>query len=112
VVSLFRSLSAGHFPVAAAVLAGLLLKVLIVLSTGLFVLQEEALTSPIQVRMVDRFNFAMAEDVQKNPVDPGFAFVAINEAQAALPPGVTSQYAASSFFPDIAGEPTPIARPP
>ncbi|KAK4444039.1 hypothetical protein QBC34DRAFT_361001 [Podospora aff. communis PSN243] len=106
VVSLFKSLLAGHFPVSAAVMAGLLLKILIVVSTGLFVLQEEVVTSPIQARMVDRFSFVMAEDVQKNPVDPGFAFVAINEAQAALPPGVTSQYASSSFFPDVAGLPS------
>ncbi|KAK3326722.1 hypothetical protein B0H66DRAFT_551574 [Apodospora peruviana] len=102
IVSLFRSLRAGHFPVALSVTGGLVLKALIVVSTGLFALQDRQLSYPTQVRMLEQFNMSRGayNDTTALPAstpDPGVLFWAINYGHVAPPAGVNSQYATTSF---------------
>ena len=105
VTSLIRSLSAGHLPVAFGILGGFTLKILIVISTGLLVLENDQLTHGTEFELTDQFNLSRTEFKEHaNPVDSAIALWAISQGNAAYPPGTTSEYATQSFSASSIGE--------
>jgi len=92
--SLFRSLSARDFPVSLAILNSLLLKLLIIVSTGLLALENKERSHDTEFRMVDEFNFSLGST---NAFNSRVALWAITEGGVPYPPGMTSEHATSSF---------------
>ena len=110
--SLFRSLSAGHFPVALGVTGGFILKVLIVVSTGLFALEARHFDSVVEITVRDRFNISEVtqDNFDQYPVDPGVDLWAINAGNVAFPPGINLKYATPTLVAPILGN-TPTYLP-
>lgn len=112
VISLFRSLRAGHLPVFLVILGGFTFKVLIVFSTGLLSLENKRLTYQTEFLVVDQFNFSMMGfETRLTPVDPGVAVWAMGQRNGSYLPGTTSDSAALFFSPLKAGKESPLRAP-
>lgn len=108
IVSLFNSLFAGHFPVTIATIGGILLKVAIVVSTGLFTLEQRRLSYPMNLNLIDSFNMTRKpSEGSDSPMDLAFVLRAVAEAREPYPRGVTSDIAALSVSLN-----TPDSKPP
>jgi hypothetical protein len=106
--SLFRSLSAGHYAVALGIAGSIVSRVLLVVSTGLFVSEIKQLTLETELRMVDQFSLGLnAGDLSDSVADTGVALWAITQEGVPYRPGATPEHAALSFTtPDIMGKQT------
>lgn len=97
--ALARSVRAGHTPVATGILGTMLLRALIVTSTGLFSLRTRMYPEDIQLALQTKFNFSVIEDQYsvKGPVDPASIVWSINHYNLSYPVGTTSTLATQTF---------------
>ncbi|KAF2496882.1 hypothetical protein BU16DRAFT_607587 [Lophium mytilinum] len=91
-VTLWKSLKARHFPVVLATIGGLLLKLLIVVSTGLFSLQQGFEVHQASLLAADKFDPSAWNRTSDDPVPAMFAY-AVNGLNMSYPPGTTDHYA-------------------
>ena len=99
IVSLFRSLLARHFPVTIATFGGLLLKVAIIISTGLLSLEQRRLSYPTKLNLQDSFNMTKAFDGRsESPMNLVFILTAVTEQGEPYPRGLTADVAALSVI--------------
>lgn len=97
VASLGNSLFARHFPVTLANLGGILLKAAIVVSTGLFALEQRRPSYPVKVNLVENFNMTRKTTGEfDSPMDLAFILRTVADSKAPYPRGVTSDVAALS----------------
>ncbi|KAK1751052.1 hypothetical protein QBC47DRAFT_364602 [Echria macrotheca] len=102
VTVLYRSLSAGHFAVTLVVLGGLLLKALIIVSTGLIDLEPMRSTYETQFSLTNQFNLSRGRfESPVNPADPRVALWAFVQGEGTVqyPAGTTPEYAILSASP-------------
>lgn len=100
VVSLWRSLRNGHFNVSCTIVLFFLLKVLTVVSTGIFSLQPVQ-TDDLSVNMTLNDTFDGSSFQHAAAVDSRAAYIVYGhkEYNISLPVGTTDQYAAEIFAP-------------
>jgi hypothetical protein len=96
VICFFRSLKNRHWPVTAVLLGSLLIKVLIVVSTGLFFLNHVMTPQSIPATMVEEFkvnnfNSSSADDTA------GLIYTGILLGEIDYPPGTNAEYAVELF---------------
>lgn len=97
-MSLFRSLSAGHFAVALGIFGGLISQILIILSTGLLAPETKLMSFDTEFQMLDQFNLSSnAGRPQSQLVDTGLTMWAHAQDNAPYRPGATPEYASQSF---------------
>lgn len=97
VIALFKSIAARHAAVTLAILCSLLIKGLIVLSTGLLALQTTATNQPVRLTPTNRFDPSMALNITTG--DPGPAMGVTGMLWAGLDParGTTTEAVMQSF---------------
>lgn len=103
VTTLFRSLSKGHFTVSLVVLGGIILKALIILSTGLIDLESKQITYETQFSITNQFNLSRYRyQTPVNPADPRIALWAFVQGAGTVryPAGATPEYAILSATPN------------
>jgi hypothetical protein len=96
VVAFFRSFKHRHMPVATALFGSLLLKALIVVSTGIFAMESVMIPRSLPMAMKERFEFASFNG--SNPDDIAgltYAGTALNEIDYL--PGTNAEYAVELF---------------
>ena len=99
IVSLFRSLLARHFPVTIATFGGLLLKVAIIISTGLLSLEQRRVSYPTKLNLQDNFNMTNAFDgLNESPMNLVFILTTVTEQGGPYPRGLTADVAALSVI--------------
>jgi hypothetical protein len=96
ICSVFPSLFAGHFPVTIVAFGSILLKVTIIVSTGLFSLENRQLSYTTSLKLLDQFNMSSSKSANESPLDAGFVFWAIGNDGASFPAGVTPEFATLS----------------
>lgn len=100
IASLFRSLSAGHYAVALGIYGSIMLKVLIIVSTGLLASEVKQFGLDAELRVVDQFNLSLNAGTPFAALaDSGVALWAITQGGVRYRPGATSEHAAVSFTP-------------
>ncbi|KIY02027.1 uncharacterized protein Z520_02165 [Fonsecaea multimorphosa CBS 102226] len=100
ILSLWKSLRRGHFAVSSSIVVFLLIKVITVLSTGMFSLQsvqKNGVPTPMTLNNTfDGTRFRHAESVDSRAAYVAYGHRAYN---ISLPVGTTDQYAVQSFAP-------------
>lgn len=91
-VALWKSLKAGHLPVVLATTGGLLLKLLIVVSTGLLSLQQEFEAHQTSLLAADKFDSSAWNGISNDSIPAIFAY-AVNALNMSYPPGTSDHYA-------------------
>ncbi|EXJ68548.1 uncharacterized protein A1O5_08341 [Cladophialophora psammophila CBS 110553] len=100
VSSLWKSVRHGHFAVSSSIVVFLLIKVITVLSTGMFSLQSVQKNEvPTSMALNNTFDGTRFHDA--GSVDSRAAYVAYGHKayNISLPVGTTDQYAVQSFYP-------------
>jgi hypothetical protein len=95
-ISFLRSLKNRHWPVAVVLLGSLLIKVLIVVSTGLFILNHVVRPQSIPGMMVEEFkvNYFNSSGTDDTA---GLIYTGILLGEIDYPPGTNAEYAAELF---------------
>ncbi|KAH8893091.1 hypothetical protein GQ53DRAFT_718706 [Thozetella sp. PMI_491] len=106
VVSLFQSLQRKHFPVTLGFLGGLVLKALIVVSTGLLAPQTIERDGVANYTTVSQFNLSALS--RETVVDSGVTIWSIKNQSMPFPPGTTSTFATQVFKPADVDSPTSL----
>ncbi|OJD37604.1 uncharacterized protein BKCO1_6000201 [Diplodia corticola] len=108
--SMVRSLRRGHFAVSIGILGSLVVRLLIIFSTGLLSLEYRSVTNAKDFVFQDSPNFAKVVDYtsfsseQFRPLSNGVNFWAILDYNLSYPHGATSKYALQSFAPSDGGD--------
>ncbi|KIW90124.1 uncharacterized protein Z519_09555 [Cladophialophora bantiana CBS 173.52] len=100
VSSFWKSVRRGHFAVSSSIVVFLLIKVITVLSTGMFSLQSVRKNGvPTSMAINNTFDGTRFHDAES--VDSRAAYVAYGHKayNISLPVGTTDQYAVQSFYP-------------
>ncbi|KAK4448875.1 hypothetical protein QBC34DRAFT_438656 [Podospora aff. communis PSN243] len=100
ITSLSCALRACHWAVAIAIGGGLILKALVVVSTGLFVVEDRQFTVQTEFQLTHRLDLSRLynnTDIAEPRLDPGVAFWAVNAQNVPYPAGVNSEYAVAPF---------------
>jgi hypothetical protein len=98
ITSLFRSLLAGHFAVCLGICGSIILKALIILSTGLLTSEVKQLGYDAELRLVDQFNLSLhAGNPFASLTDSGVTLWAITQGGVPYRPGATAEHAALSL---------------
>jgi hypothetical protein len=98
VLAFIRSIKNRHWPVTAALLGSILLKIVIVLSTGLFVPRFSNLPLSTRIEMVEQFQF---QSFNASTVDATTAslLTGVQLKQVDYPFGTSAEYVAERFRP-------------
>lgn len=96
VVSLMRSLKHRHWPVASVLLGSGLLKVIIILSTGLFTPRFSTLPVANRVHMIDQFQFE-AFNASKIDAAAVSLYTSLLHDQVSFPSGTNANFVAERF---------------
>lgn len=106
--SLIRSLRRRHFAVSIGISGSLVLRLLIIFSTGLLSLEYRSVTSSRDFVFQDDFDlskdYAALEDDGFRPLSNTVNFWATLNYNLSYPHGATSQYALQSFAPSDDGK--------
>jgi hypothetical protein len=96
-VSFFRSLKHLHWPVAAVLLGSFVIKVLIVVSTGLFILNPVTLPREVSLHMTERFEFPASFNATNVDDKAGLVYSGVSLGQIEYLPGTDADYATELF---------------
>jgi hypothetical protein len=96
-VSFFRSLKHHHWPVAAGLLGSFVIKVLIVVSTGLFILNPLSRPREVPMQMAERFEFPANFNATNVDDKAGLVYSGVSLGQIEYLPGTNAEYAAEIF---------------
>lgn len=99
--SLLRSIKRRHFPVSIGISGSLLLRLLIIFSTGLLSLEYRPITHDKEIIVLDSLDLGKQVEpvigTPQQPVDTALYFWGTRAHDLPLPRGVTSEFAVQSF---------------
>jgi hypothetical protein len=96
-VSFFRSLRHCHWPVAAALFGSFLIKALIIVSTGVFILRPVARPHEVTMELTDRFEFPSAFNATGVDDTAGLMYAGVLLDEIQYLPGTNAEYATELF---------------
>jgi hypothetical protein len=96
VVAFLHSFKNHHLPVTTALFASLLLKVLIVISTGLFALQPVLVPRSLSMGTMDQFQFSGFNASNVDDV-AGLVYAGASSSEIDYLPGTNAEYAVELF---------------
>lgn len=97
-IALYKSIRAGHYPVAVATVGSLLVIAATVVSTGLFVLQQLPVSHhDASMILQDQFNLNLFNASLVDTVPILQAFGLLGNISVAAPAGTNKDYAVQSF---------------
>lgn len=94
--SLYHSAKRKHFLVTLAILGGLTLRFLVIVSTGLLSVVQQTMVREVNVTTIDRFNLTKEWD-RGSPLDPGLTIWGITERNLPYPAGTTDRFTTQSI---------------
>jgi hypothetical protein len=97
VVSFFSSLRHCHWPVAAALLGSFLIKALIIVSTGVFILRPVALPREVSMDLTERFDYPSTFNATGVDDSAGLMYSGVLLNEIEYLPGTNADYATELF---------------
>ncbi|KUJ19489.1 uncharacterized protein LY89DRAFT_773942 [Mollisia scopiformis] len=98
-IALYKAIRASHYPVAVSITGSLLLRALIIFSTGLLNLEQQIIMTQTQLTVLDRFNFTTNNSNTTSTVDLTSEIWAIKAYNLSFPFGTTDTYTSQSIKP-------------
>lgn len=95
-IALFQSVKRRHFLVTLGISGTLVLRVLIIVSTGLLSLRSQQLAGSTNITTLDRFNLSQAQN--ERATNAGVTLWTISQQNASYPAGTTPKVSVQSFI--------------
>lgn len=98
VAALYKSLRAGHFPVVLGILGTLVLKLMVIFSTGLLTAKDQVMTSQIEFLALDKFNLYKTPSNPTSPLSYLRTLLAIRSNSLPYPSSTTPDFTTQPFL--------------